>query len=228
MSAKKSKHMTGKAFTVEVCDAVRHHVGCRKVLESNRKKAFEDRDAAIAELNELKDKHSSEALKIKERHSDAIIQIDDLSTRIKFHSNQVDELVEKADEPEFEFMYDFEDTQEKDDDRPVGKPGTPKPVKGGKGEPVPETEQPQGYNQHLTASVNELGLNDSAKQKVIDAGFVTINALHQFIESGKSLSDKLNAGENVVSSVKRAVKTFLKEHTAADMKATKESGGSTR
>lgn len=228
MSAKKSKHMTGKAFTIDVCDAVRHHVGCRKVLESNRKKAFEDRDAAIAELNDLKDKHSPEALKIKERHSDAIIQIDDLSTRIKFHSNQVDELVEKADEPEFEFMYDLEDTLEKEDDRPVGKPGTPKPVKGKKGEPVPEAEQPEGYNQHLTASVNELGCNDSAKQKLIDGGFVTIGQLHKFIEDGKNLRDKINAGENVESAIKRALKVYLKEHTAADMKATKEAGGAVR
>lgn len=229
---KQSKHMTGKPFTAEVCDAIRHHVGCRIALESKRSNAFDDRDAAKAELEELKNKESPEALKVKGRYADACIQIDDLSTRVKFHSNQVDELVEKADAPSFEFMYEISDLEkrEADDDRPVGKPGTPKPKKGGKaggggGEPVPEAAQPEGFNQHLTASVNELEVNDRVKEKLVDAEFVTIGQLYAFIEDGKNLTHKLNAGENVVSAVKRALKDYVKKHTKADLEATRDGRG---
>lgn len=228
--SKQSKHMTGKPFTVEVCDAIRHHVGCRIALESKRSNAFDDRDAAKAELEELKNKDSPDALKVKGRYADACIQIDDLSTRVKFHSNQVDELVEKADAPSFEFMYEISDLEKKeaDDDRPVGKPGTPKPKKGGKragGEAVPEAAQPEGFNQHLNASVNELELNDRDKQKLIDGGFVTIGQLVVFVNSGKNLRDKLNVGEGIHSSIMRAMKQFLKDHTKADTEATRDGRG---
>lgn len=136
--AKKSKHMSGQAFSIAVCDAIRHHVGEVKALESKRSNAFDDRDAAIEELGEMEGE-SDEAHELKCRHSDAIVLIDALSSRIKWHRGQIEDLVEKADEPSLDFMYEMpaEPTKKdpkqgelKDvakDARPVGRPGKPKP-----------------------------------------------------------------------------------------------------
>ncbi len=104
---KKSKYMTGKPFTAEVSDAIRHHVGAGRELENARKDAFEDRNAALEEINEIDDEESDEALEARSRHSKAIQQIDSLSERISWHTSQVKKMVEKPDEPELEFMYDM-------------------------------------------------------------------------------------------------------------------------
>ena len=48
-----SRFHTGKAFSPEICDHIRHHFGLAEVAEKNRKQAFGDRDAALSELDEL-------------------------------------------------------------------------------------------------------------------------------------------------------------------------------
>ncbi|MGH7243641.1 MAG: hypothetical protein ACREJD_09515 [Phycisphaerales bacterium] len=220
--SKKSKFFTGKPFSVEVCDAIRHHLGSRGVCQANRKKAFEDREAALAELDELENEHGPDALKLKERHSDAVVQIDRLDTMIKFHNNQVEEAVEKADEPEFAFMYDVSDV-------PPPKPKTTKKPAGGKdtsnGAPVPDATQPDGWNQHLMASVNELDLRDDIKAKIVKAKFTTIGELHKFIETEEDLGTKLNAEEKDVKIVLRTVHKYVKDHTRADLETMRASGG---
>lgn len=53
-SKKRSKFDKPDPFMLEVCNAIRHHVGSRIELESKRKAAFENRDAALAEINDVR------------------------------------------------------------------------------------------------------------------------------------------------------------------------------
>src|SRR3990167_60427 len=62
-------------FSLEVSNAIRHHVGRRKDLESKRKSALNDRDAALDDKHSLKDKGSKEYLDASHRHSDAVASI---------------------------------------------------------------------------------------------------------------------------------------------------------
>lgn len=218
----KSKFATGKPFTVEVCDAIRHHIGSRTALESKRKALFEDRDAAIGELAELDNKSSPEAIKLKARHSDAVIEIEALSVRIKWHNGEVDKLVEKADEPELDFMYDM--PEERHDSRPVGekkngKPAVKPAIAGG------ETP-PEGVDEHLAASVNELDCRENLKGKLVDAGFKTIKDLADFIDSDKQpLGSVVEVGENGISEIKKALKAYRTKHRAAMREADAEASG---
>lgn len=219
--ANKSKHMTGKAFSVEVCDAIRHHIGERKALESKRVNAFEDRDAALEEKHEIDDHDSDEYLEACKRHSDAIASIDGLSSSIKWHRNRIDNLVEKADEPQLEFMYDppaeapkpkqlrlaGEDTQ--GETRPVGRPGKPKPE-------APDPSKGDGVDEHLNASVAELDCRENVKGKLTAAGLTTVGRVVAVLEDGaQDIRDVLNCGENIASEVKKAVKQYRDKHRRA-------------
>lgn len=212
---KKSKFATGKPFAVEVADAMRHHVGTRKVLENNRKNAFEDRDAALAELASLKDKHSPDALKVKERHSDAVCQIEDLSKRIKFHSNQLDDLVENADAPELEFMYDMPDEpaikEDKDQQqfKGVGRPGK-KPAA------APDPGQGTGVDEHLRVSINELDIAENVRGKILKAGYEQVIQVVMLLDQNSVDHRRvLDLNENQYSALKKSIEAFRAKHTKA-------------
>ncbi len=222
--AKKSKHMSGQAFSVAVCDAIRHHVGEVKSLESKRSNAFDDRDAAIEELGEMEG-DSDEAHELKCRHSDAIVLIDALSSRIKWHRGQIEDLVEKADEPSLDFMYEMPaEPPKKDpkqgelkdvakDARPVGRPGKPKPE-------APDPSKGDGVDEHLAASVNELDMPENLKGKLIAAGLTTVGRVAAILDDEKkSLLDEANLNQNQTAAVTRAVKAFRKDHRQAAREA---------
>lgn len=230
MAKKMSKHMTAKPFPVEVCDAIRHHIGERKALESKRVNAFEDRDAALEEKHEIDDHDSDEYLEACKRHSDAIASIDGLSSSIKWHRNQIDDLVEKADEPQLEFMYDppAEETHAKGgpkqlrlaphegsdaETRPVGRPGKPRPE-------APDPSKGDGVDEHLNASVNELDIRENLKSRLVGAGLTTVGRVASAIEDkAKDLRDILNCGENIASEIKKAVKQYRTTHRKAALAA---------
>lgn len=236
-SKKKPTFEKDTAFDLRICNAIRTHIGIRKALESKRKNAFGDRDNAIAELRELRDQHSPEALRIKERHSDAEVQIVDLSKRIKWHSNEVDALVENADEPSFEFMLEppaevlapkvrkgdpMKEGEPKvgsatekhqlsiaaEDPRPVGRPSK---GKGGKG-----PDEAEGFNEHLAASINELDIMAHLKPMLIEAGFTTIAELAIFLDDSKNdLQKQAKIGEHYAIEIRKAVSKFRKSHRRA-------------
>ena len=117
---KRSKFDKPAPFMLEVCNAIRHHVGSRVELESRRKGAFESRDAAIAEINDVraamilgdgadrsKAKLEDELLHAQARHSQAITEIDELQKTIRWHASQIDEMVTRADEPELDVLYEM-------------------------------------------------------------------------------------------------------------------------
>lgn len=223
--AKKSKHMTGKPFSVEVCDAIRHHIGERKVLDSKRTTAFEDRDAAVEEKSGIDNHDGSDYLEACKRHSDAIAAIDSISHSIKWHRNRVDELIEKADAPELEFMYEppaeppkrdpRQMTIATEDKRPVGRP---KPE-------APEPAIAEGENQHLTASVNDLDLAERAKGKLIAAGLTTMGRLFEVIEQDGGevkLEEVANVTTAVAGSIVKAARSWQKAHRKAAHAVEKE------
>lgn len=218
--AKKSKHMTGKPFTTEVCDAIRHHVGERKALESKRKNAFEDRDAALAEKAEIDDHDSEEYFEACRRHSDAIASIDSLSSQIKWHHNQVDELIEKADEPAFPFVYEPPaEPAKKDprqlkladagkDTRPVGRPGKPKPE-------APDPSKGDGVDEHLAADVKELDLPEYVIGKLVKAGLTTVGRVVAVIDGGKDLAGEANISDDQATATSVAIAKYRKKHRKA-------------
>lgn len=209
--SKKSKFMTGLAFPVQICDALRHHVGTQKALESKRKNAFEDRDAAIAELEDLDDHKSPEALKVKERHSDAMLQIDSLDKQIKFHRNQVQELIEKPDEPKLDFEYEMPPEPVKQKQLKLGEEDT-RPV--GRKHDAPVAV---GENQHLAASITELGLADHVCANLKQQGFETVNHLVQYQNKGKKFIEIHKLSEVGAKEIEKALSTYLKKHTAAQV-----------
>lgn len=223
-----------ETFPAIVCQRLRNLVDVRTKAENHRKKLFDKRDQLEEEIAGLsKAGKKAEVQELKAQCFDVIKEIDKDRKTINWCNGEISEAVEKADEPKLWNTADvevptFEETGEEDaedpDQQTIGKPGTPKPSRG-RTKPAPEAEPPEGWNQHLTASVNELDINDAAKQKLVDAGFVTIGALHQFITSGKDLRAKLNVSENFFSPIMRSYKRFLKDHTKADMEATKDGRG---
>lgn len=221
--AKKSKHMTGAAFSVEVCDAIRHHTGCRRAMESKRDAAFEDRDAAVAEKGEIADRESHEYEQACKRHSDAIEAIDDLSAQIKFHRNQVDTLIEKSDEPELEFMYDM--------------PAEMKPSAKAKAKKEKDAEQlklsdgkaaegvAEGLNEHLKVSLAELELDSKIERCLQQAGYVTVYDLVVQIDGDAGLPDIKGVGGVGQAAILKAVKSYRKRHRQADAAVEKELAG---
>lgn len=207
----KSRHMKGTAFEVKVCDAIRHHIGERLVLEVKRGKAFEDRDAAIAEIAEIESHDSREYGELCRRHSEAVQAIDTLGKSIKWHNNQVDELVESADTPHLDFMYEPPEEPTSKQLRLAdagGKPGRPWPE-------APDPSLGDGVDEHMAASVNELDCPENLKGKMIDAGLTTVGRVADAIDREQDLGEMLDVGENQVRSVKKAVKAYRAAHRRA-------------
>ncbi|MFN0133454.1 MAG: hypothetical protein ACKVW3_13120 [Phycisphaerales bacterium] len=224
MAAKKSKHMTGVAFSTQVCDAIRHHIGERKALDSKRTIAFEDRDAALSEKHDIEDHDSDEYLEACKRHSDAIAAIDDLSNSIKWHRNQVDMLVDKADEPQLDFMYEppaepaAKDPKQlklagEADTRPVGRPGKPKPE-------APDPSKGDGVDEHLKASVAELDCRENIKGMLVKAGLTTIGRLAAVADDEKrDLGEIVACDTSMVIDIRRALKAYRTKHRKAAREA---------
>jgi hypothetical protein len=238
VTSKKSKHSKDEAFSLDVSNAIRHHTGERKALESKRVIAFEDRDAALEEKNELDDKGSDAYLEACRRHSDAIGEIDRLSSQIKWHRNQIDELVEKADEPQLDFMYEppvepvkkdprqmklgdgLGQGEKKADTRPVGRPGPVKPAA-----PSPEMGV-AGVDEHLQASVNELDIREDLKGLLIKSHMPTVNVVVGWMEKSNGTNPVGTEAENLASgcdgidlkgakAICKAVKAFRAAHRNA-------------
>lgn len=221
----KSKHGTGKAFKIEVCDAIRHHQGEINVLESKRKIAFDDRDNAVSEKRKLKNRDSKEYSDWSKRHSDAVMEIDSLDTEIKWHRGELRKVVEAADSEQLEINFDPPPAPEEEDPkqlklgegekpvRPVGKPGPAKPE-------APDPSKGDGVDEHLNASVNELDIPPTAADKLIAAGLTTIGRVIAFIDEGsKSIGEEADLGENYVTHIHKAVKKFRTKHRKAMLEA---------
>lgn len=227
-----------RSFPGVVCQRLRNLVDVRTKAEVHRKKLFDRRDQLEEEIHELgKRGKGSEVQDLKAQCFDVIKEIDKDRKTINWCNGEISEAVEKADEPKLWSTSDVEvpsfddddDDEEADDpdQATIGRPGTPTPVRGKKSAAkIAGTEQPEGRNQHLEADLNELDCNDKVKGKLRQAGFNTIGDVWAHaIRDGKPLAMVVDAGENVTAAAMRALKAYLKDHTRADLEATKDGRG---
>ena len=237
-SKKRSKFDKPAPFMLEVCNAIRHHVGSRVELESKRKAAFENRDAALAEINDVRAamilgdeadrpraKLEDELLHAQARHSQAITEIDELQKTIRWHASQIDEMVTRADEPELDVLYEMPapPPPEKKDDgqmtlagdtRPVGRPGLkPKPE-------APDPSKGDGVDEHLKASVKELDMPERLIGICEKAGKTKVGHLADVLDSKDSdLSEALDCEPKDAKAIAKAVKVYRDQHRKAAMNA---------
>ena len=219
-----SRFHTGKAFSPEICDHIRHHFGLAEVAEKNRKQAFGDRDAALSELDELENEDGPEAEKLKTMHSDAMRKIDRLNKTHKWHVSQAIEAARKGDEPEFNFMYDPPEslfTHKKGED------GQMKIER----DPTPEEEDPgvpDEVNQHLAASVNELDIPENVREKCIRRGWTSVGVIAGYYDEGADIRSLVDLNENQEATLRKAVKAYCKAHEKAAIAKFKGEGNGPR
>jgi hypothetical protein len=220
--AKKSIHAKGTSFSVEISDFIRHHVGEAARLESQRSNAFDARNAAKEELDEVDDMQGEEAVAIKARHSDAVIEIESLERRIKWHNKQVDQAVRNPDSIQMELEYEVPDDvlhppkkqprAKGDDDKDQQKLS----------DGTAADEVPQGMNQHLRAAIAELQLETKTEKCLIQAGFNTVADVVKAIDSPEGLPDIRGIGGVGQAEIQKAVKKFRKAHQKAELEAERD------
>ena len=94
---------------------------------------------------------------------------------------------------------------------PIGRPGAkPKPE-------VPAPDMGDGVDEHLKASVSELDAPEKAIGIAIAAGYTTVGALAALYDSkpNHEIQGVLNASENQVSGLGKALKKFRGDHRKA-------------
>lgn len=216
--AKKSKHATGKAFSVEVCDAIRHHIAEGKALDSKRDIAFDDRDEADGAKRRIQNHESDEYLKACRRHSEAISLIMSLDSDIKWHRNQIKKIVEKADDPQLDLEY-APPVEPVPAAKPAEKPKDSRPVGVPDKRPELKITAPEGKDEHLNAPVSELGLSDKDTDRLIAAGRTTIRHVIALIDADGgtlgAMQEALNVGQEIASRIRNAVGKFRKQHRSA-------------
>ena len=213
----KSKHMKGTAFSVMICDNIRHHIGEIKALDSKRKIAFDDRDAAVDEKNECRDHESPEYIRACRMHSEAISQIETLEAGIKFHRNQITTVVEKADEPQLDLTYDPPAEAPKVDPRQKTLEQEAKAKAAQKDKPSAE-----GLAEQLKASVSDFEFGVQWTKHLMKAGLDTVGKLVEFIEAGGDLEEATDLSGSQAACVVKKVKEWRKRHAKAMAAAEKE------
>lgn len=230
MTKRRSPYFTGKPFTVEVCDQLRHHVGTRTALDSKRRNAFDDRDAAVAEMNEASNRNA-DMTEFQVRHSAAVLEIANLDAQVKWHSNRIKQLIEDPDQTEFTFMLDMSEDQDavapkapkpaEDKTKALFTAQTPDP-KPAKGKKAPEPKVPEGEHQHMLAAVKELDLRDDLKGKLVKASLGTVGAVSMFIEGKGDLCERANVTPAAAEAITKAVMVWIKKHTRAELEQSRE------
>lgn len=240
----KSKHMLGRPFSVDVCDNIRHHQGEINKYESKRKNAFGDRDAALADKRGLRNKSSVEYAQACQRHSDAVVSIIDLSAQIKWHREQLKDVVADADNSQLALEYEPPEPKvpAPKAEKPAKGEKSPKPEKkadekpaalklagGTDSRPVgrrPRSETPaplagEGVNEHLSASVNELDCREDLKSKLIKSGLTTVAEVIQKAEKSADPVAELQAvtelADTAVRAIWNSVQKFRSAHRKADL-----------
>jgi hypothetical protein len=249
---KKSKYAQGTSFIVEVCDAIRHHTGMRRALESQRENAFGDRDAALSDKREARGVHDADFAKACQRHSDAVEKIKSLEAQIKWHQSQLDDLVENADEPKLEILYEMpaepdrvpashrhqltlatppappHEPKARTPEPPAARPER-RPVGRPKAELRPQDPAlPPGEDQHLASPIVELELRDQLKVLCIDAGFSSIAGLARLVDGPDAMaaiSEKVNVSTTDAGTIIAAVAAFRAKHRDAMRKVEAGGGG---
>jgi hypothetical protein len=188
------------------------------MLDSQRDTAFDERDGAASEKHNA-GKGSPEYTEACERHSDAIEKIDDMNSRMKFHSKSMVELARNADSPGLEIVYDY--TEEP--------PAPPKGAKSKKDDDKdqlkiqPEAPVAEGEDQQLNADPSELDLSGPLLAKLRKANISTINQLVKLQDAGGGkLRDDLDLSNAHAATLEESLEKFRKKHRRAIAEAEKE------
>jgi hypothetical protein len=224
-----------KPFPAIACQRIRNLMAAKAKTDADRKSMFDARDHAKEELGKLDDGGGSAKRKSLEAdYGKACLEIDRLASTAKWLNSELRTTVEKADEPG---LFDTAEisvpdfTEQRDEDEgqdgeaaasrsaaPIGKqpsgPRAPKAI-----------EPPEGTDQHLTASVNELDLPEQLKGKLVAAGYVEVRHIEPILRDGldpEALMQAMGIGQEKLAQIKRAVKAFVTSHRRADREVSAE------
>lgn len=220
-------------FPGVVCQRLRNLVDLKKGAIKKRQDLFDERDNAEETLNSTPSTNESERSKWQAKYGQCVLDINRWNKAIRNIENQVDELVEKADEPGLfdeakvhidEFFEKAKAKADADDDEDPDQtriPGTEKDTRPvGRKHDAPVAV---GENQHLAASITELGLPDHVCANLKKQGFETVNHLVLHQNKGKKFIEIHMLSEVGASEIEKALSTYLKAHTKAQIK--QELGG---
>lgn len=213
---------TYQPFPGVICQRLRNLVKLKKEAEAKREDIFTDRDAAEETLNGTPTGDTKEREHWQAAYGKCVLDLKRWNVTIKNIANQIEEMVEKADEPG---LYDDSDvtiaefepkvTPKDDPDqatfadaRPVGR--RPKGPSGDA--PVAE-----GENQHLAASILELGLPDHVAVTLKEQGFETVNHLVLHLNKGKKFIELHKLSEACAKGIEERLSAYLKKHNKAQV-----------
>lgn len=210
----KSPHAKDSTFTLEVCNAIRHHLGEIAALESKRDTAFDDRDHYAEQIAEG-DLEGDDEIEVKAKHSDSVRLIDELKESIKWHQSELHRMVRQADEPGIEVLYEQPDEPPAPKkDAPVDVPGQLRLAGSDAKAEKPSVPAAAGVDEHLKATVAELQLEKTLTEKLIAQGFTTIGSLAEVIDAEDDLLGHGFSGPQSAK-VKKAVESFRAVHRKA-------------
>lgn len=225
-------------FSGVVCERIRNLVNLRTKCEAEKKRMFGARDNAASERARLNGAEPKKAERLLQDYGQAVMELERLKKTITWCNNEITEAVEKADQtalfsdadvhvPDFRPGIETEDDEDEGDEgedkpkdlRPVGRAGK-KPAAD------PDPNEGTGVNQHMSASVHELDLNEQIKGKLVAAGFPAIYGLTQLLEDkARDPRTVLDLNENQMSAVKKSLAAFRSRHTQAIESEFKGVGG---
>lgn len=221
-----------KPFPAVTCERIRRLLAERAKSEEERREMFEARDKSREDLAALTRAQldGAKASPQKQQQIEAdygrcILEIDRLAKTIKWCNNEISAAVKNADKPGLfddadvkvpDFRNpeseepedgDGEGAPKKTETRPVGRPG--------KKPPATEPALPDGEDQHLNASVNELDLREDLKGKLLAAGIEKVGTLQECVIGGKDIQVIVSVSEKDEKLIAAACVKFIKAHRKA-------------
>lgn len=204
-------------FPLSTCRTLRTIVGLRKKVRADRDRAFENRDDARDRMDEAegdKQKRDAEA-----DFGLCVRQIERLQTAIKKLDNDIEEAIENPDQEE---LFDVGQLTLRDyvNDTP-SKIATKVKEKQDAKKAADAEAPPEGVDQHLAASINELDLTDRLKEALLEHNIPTVGALVVFQDKSDTdndaddLQDLLNVEEKDQKAIISALAKYRREHRKA-------------
>lgn len=189
--------------------------------ETDRKKAFEERNSIEVERDEAPP-DSPEYQEICVRLVHVLDKIEKIAIDIKFYDGKIRTIANNCEQGEFDFLEEPIKVPESlyDKLKPKKKDAEMKdaPDPDQQTLPMPNLATGEGVAEHMKAAITELELDKKDEARLIDAGFETIGALARFVDDeNNSLGEKLNCGEGITSRIFRSLKSFRRAQTKAEL-----------
>lgn len=208
---------TYSPFPGVVCQRLRNLVKAEREAASKRQDLFDARDHAEQELANVPAVGSKDIQRYQAEYGRCVLEIRRWDKAIAAIRNDKNDLIEQADHPGIfddaevhisEFMDRTKPSsrtppddpdQTTIDTRPVGRPH--------------EAPVAVGENQHLAASILELGLPDRTVVELKAQGFETVNHLVLHQKKGKRFIEIHRLSKASAAEIEKALGQYLKKHT---------------